>query len=510
MTSQKNKQHLKQKQDMNTKSLPKLLYTKEQSREIDRIAIEDHKVPSFTLMTRAATMAYSQFLEIWSKEKKIYVICGIGNNGGDGFLFARLAHLDGHKVKISILGEKEKIKGDAKLALEQVLKENIELVEFNEKDLSEADVVIDAVFGTGLERGVSGIYFSAFELINNNAKEVYAIDIPSGLDANTGRIMGIAIKAKATITFITLKQGLFTNYGPDYAGEVFFDDLQVPREVLQNQVAPSELLDWDTIKQTFPERPKNSHKGLFGHSLLVGGNKGMFGAVILAAKAAFTIGSGLTSVATRHDHASLIPIHQPEIMSHGCESKGRIDELLTESTVCAIGPGLGQDKWAETMFSECFESSLPLIVDADALNILALNPIKRGNWILTPHPGEAARLLKSSTSTIQNNRFEAVKELQSLFGGTIILKGCGSLICSDSQLQNVSICPYGNPAMASAGMGDTLTGILAGLVAQGLTLDTAAKLGTCLHAKTGDYIAYKKKRRVVLASAIIKKMHKII
>ncbi len=261
----------------------------------------------------------------------------------------------------------------------------------------------------------------------------------------------------------------------------------MPQEIY-SAVPPDVMrVEFDYLKSLLPARPRAAHKGHFGHVLVIGGDSGFIGAVCMAGEAAARTGAGLVSIATRAEHAADISTNKPELMAHGVETPKQLLPLLTKANIIAIGPGLGQSQWALALFSKVLESNLPMVVDADALNLLAKEPVQNDNWILTPHPGEAARLLACDTSQIQSDRFAAVRELQQRYSGVVLLKGNGTIII-DSE-GDLAVCTAGNPGMASGGMGDVLTGVIAGLVAQGLSNDTAACLGVCLHAEAADRAA---------------------
>lgn len=266
-------------------------------------------------------------------------------------------------------------------------------------------------------------------------------------------------------------------------------------------MANSELMDLDAKLKFLSPRPRDAHKGLYGHVVIVGGDDGMSGAIQLAGRAALRTGAGLVSLVTRKFHAPYLNLMQPELMCRGVEDYKELQAALKPATVIALGPGLGQSSWARDLFQTALQTELPLVVDADGLNLLAQQPVRKSNWILTPHPKEAARLLNVGADKIQNDRFAAARALQSRFGGVIVLKGCDTLICDNPETP-ISICPYGNPGMASGGMGDALTGVIAGLLAQGLSLFDAAQLGVCLHASAGDKAANNAPRGL-LASDLI-------
>lgn len=274
-----------------------------------------------------------------------------------------------------------------------------------------------------------------------------------------------------------------------------------------SQLANTSVLSFHKLIKLMPPRNKDSHKGDFGHTLFVGGDHGFSGAIRMSAEAALRVGSGLVSVATRAEHAALIAMSRPELMCHGVEAQAELKALLKRSNVVAIGPGLGLSDWSHRVFELSLDSSLPLVVDADGLNLLAKEPRRQDNWVLTPHPGEAAKLLSCSTADIQQDRLAAVKTLQQQYGGVVVLKGAGSLIANCAE--PVFICNAGNPGMATGGMGDVLTGVIAGLIAQGLNSVEAAKLGVMTHAIAGDRAA-KKGERGLIASDVIKHLRELV
>lgn len=250
---------------------------------------------------------------------------------------------------------------------------------------------------------------------------------------------------------------------------------------------PLKLLTITDLQSLLPPRPRAANKSDFGHVLVIGGAPGMSGAARMAGEAAARVGAGLTSIATRPEHAALLSVGRPELMSHGIADAQALQPLLSRATVIVLGPGLGQSPWARELWQTALQTSLPVVIDADALNLLAEQPLQRGNWVLTPHPGEAARLLQSTTDAIQADRLAAVQALQARFTGVAILKGAGTLVASGDA--HVGLCEASNPGMASGGMGDVLSGVIGGLIAQGLSLREAAELGVCLHAAAGDQAA---------------------
>ena len=466
---------------------PPQLYLAEQVRALDRCAIAQFGIPGLTLMERAGAAAFGLLRTRWPAARHITVLCGTGNNGGDGFVVARLALQAGLDVRLLQLGDTKKLQGDALASAEKFRQAGGCVELFNELDFS-TDLIVDAVLGTGLERAVSGPWETALLAANRHPAPVFALDIPSGLHSDSGRILGCAIRAETTITFIGLKQGMFTGAGPDCCGRIAVDDLEVPGEVYQTVQESARLLRWQTFAAQLVPRRRTLHKGDCGHLLLVGGDTGFLGAVRMAGEAALRTGAGLVSIATRPEHAALIASQRPELMCHGVEQPDALLPLLARADAVAIGPGLGQQEWGQRMLRRVLQSKLPLIVDADALNLLAMEPEQRESWVLTPHPGEAARLLGCTTAEIQADRFLAVSRLQQRYGGVALLKGAGTLISSAPGKQT-GLCCEGNPGMASGGMGDLLTGIVGSLVVQGKAIKMAAEMGVCLHGAAADLAA---------------------
>jgi len=478
-------------------SLPTRLYRAQQVREMDRYAIDQLGIPGIELMRRAGQAAFAALQSRWPKARTVSVLCGAGNNGGDAYVVARLAVEAGLDVRAYPLAAPEKLKGDALTAFEDYRAVGGPLLDFVPADFEGAQVLVDGLLGTGLDREVEGFYADVIRGVNRFRGGVLALDVPSGLQADTGQVLGVAVKADLTITFIGLKQGLFTGEGLEHCGEVVFDDLQTPYAVQASQNPSARLLPpWTS---GLSRRPRGAHKGKYGHVLVVGGTMGYSGAARMAGEAALRVGAGLVSVATHPYHAAFLNSGRPELMCHAVATAEELRSLLARASVVAVGPGLGLDQagWARVLFEAVLNSGLPLVVDADALNLLALSPLKRDDWVLTPHPGEAGRLLNKKSDAIQADRFVAINDLQQRFGGTVVLKGSGSLILGPASIP--SICMLGNPGMASGGMGDVLTGVIAGLLAQGLDFTEAAEAGVRLHAAAGDKAALEGERGLLAA-----------
>jgi len=484
------------------RELPVELYRAVQVRELDRIAIEERGIPGHTLMSRAGAAAFDLLRQRWPAARRIVVVCGGGNNAGDGYVVARLAHKTGLETLVLTLSNPDALRGDALTAWRDARAAGVPTTIFTAAGLDRADLLVDAILGTGLEREVSGVWREAIEAMNAHPADRFALDIPSGLHADTGAILGAAVRAATTITFIGLKQGLFTGQGPACCGEVHFTDLEAPPDIYSALHPACWRYAGEDLPVLFPRRPRSAHKGHFGHALVIGGELGMGGAARLAGEAAARCGAGLVSVATRAAHAGLQAAARPELMFHGVETPDALEPLLNQATVVAVGPGLGRGDWGRAMLQAALAGDRPLVVDADALNLLAVEPVFRDDWILTPHAGEAARLLKMTPAQVEADRFAAVEDLALRFGGVAVLKGAGSLIASKVD-GLVALCHAGNPGMASGGMGDVLTGVIAALRAQGLSPFAAAKAGAYLHGRAGDLAARTGGERGLLATDLL-------
>ncbi|MDQ1362491.1 MAG: ADP-dependent NAD(P)H-hydrate dehydratase / NAD(P)H-hydrate epimerase [Pseudomonadota bacterium] len=468
------------------KKFPCLLYSAAAVRELEQLAINECGISGYDLMNRAGAAVLAVVKEKYPQAKRMLVCCGAGNNGGDGYVVARLAQRAGYAVDVVSLVETEKLAGDARRACLDWCSLGLGLIDA--EHLKDVDVVVDALFGTGLQREVTGVWRSMIEAINASGVPVVAVDIPSGLSADTGTVMGVAVHADVTVTFIGLKQGLFTHQAADYCGEIVFEDLSVPAFLYQRVPAQARLLCHGEIKQVLKPRQRDSHKNQHGHVLVIGGDVGMAGAARLAAEAALRAGAGLVSVVTRPEHVAAMVSARPELMVWGSADGVVPQDLLHRADVIAVGPGLGQDDWGRQLLSQVLACRQAKVVDADALKLLTRDDGPRADWILTPHPGEAAHLLGVSTADVQVDRCLAARHIQQHYGGVVVLKGAGSLVRSAAD-ESCAVCPHGNPGMAVAGMGDVLTGVIAALAAQGCSLKSAAELGVLIHALAGDRAA---------------------
>ena len=468
-------------------TLPVDIYSVAAVREIDRTAIEDQGIPGYTLMTRAGAAAVSEARSRFPGARRWQVVCGAGNNAGDGYVVARLAAREGIAVVVVALVDPASLQGDAATAYADYAAAGGVVTRWAGQLDPAADLLVDAMLGSGLERDVEGEFALAVAAINSHDARVLALDIPTGIHGDSGNVMGFAVRAELTVTFVGLKAGLYLGDGPDYCGVVAFADLGVPPGCRKGIEPAYRRIDDEQLQRNLAPRRRSAHKGDFGHVLVVGGGPGMPGAVRLCGEAALRAGAGLVSIATHPQHASIIVATRSELMAHGIESAAQLEPLLEKADVVAFGPGLGRTAWAEELYARLAQDERAAVWDADALNWLATAPQAMANRIITPHPGEAARLLGDSTAAVQANRRQSLASLRERYGGVAVLKGSGTLVSSCSGA--AWLCTAGNPGMASPGMGDVLTGIIAALRAQGLAPEEAAAVGVSAHARAGDRAA---------------------
>ena len=486
--------------------LPADIYSVAAVRETDRKTIEDHGVPGYTLMCRAGEAAVEAALARFPEARRWQVVCGAGNNGGDGYVVGRLASSHGIAVSVLTLVDPETLHGDAATAYGDFVAEGGVVLPWSGELDSEATLLVDAILGSGLEREVGGEFARAVAACNDHAAPVLALDIPTGIHGDTGALLGCAVRADLTVTFVGLKTGLFLGEAGDYCGELHFADLEIP-DSFRAGIEPSlRRIDDAMLLAALGRRRRAGHKGDYGHVLIIGGDAGMPGAVRLAGEAALRAGAGLVSIATHPSHAALLVASRPELMPHGVAGGDELAPLLERADVVAFGPGLGQSEWAGSLFDVAGELRGPAVWDADALNLLAERPVHSANRIITPHPGEAARLLGLSTAEVQSDRPAALAGLQAKYGGVAVLKGAGTLVSAEPVPR---ICTAGNPGMGSAGMGDVLTGVIAALLAQGVDSDTAAAVGVEVHARAGDRAAASGERGL-LASDLLAELRAVV
>ncbi len=481
---------------------PTAIYSANQVRELDRFEIEQRKVPGYTLMTRAAEGALKILRARWPQARRIAVVCGGGNNGGDGYVLARLAQAAGLEALVLAATPPDSLAGDARRAQDDWVAAGGPAHPFAADALAGGDVIVDALLGIGLKGPPRPETLAVIHAINDVHRPVLALDIPSGVDADTGVVHGAAVRAELTLSFVAFKSGTFLGAGPDHAGVVLLDDLGIVPPARPEFAPLMRRIDESELAQSLPRRARDSHKGTSGRVLIVGGGPGMPGAARLAGEAALRVGAGLVTIAGAPENLVAVTATRPELIYLPTPG-GNLDALRTADAV-AIGPGLGTGGWGARLWSE-FLRVMPAraVLDADALNLLARDPIKLpAEWILTPHPGEAGRLLGSDAAAVQGDRLGAVREIQARYGAVTVLKGAGTLVAAGGEAPSLHICERGNPGMATAGMGDVLTGVIAGLMHQINESARAARVGVLVHALAGDSAAQGGQRGLIASDVI--------
>lgn len=465
--------------------LPTALHSADQVRDLDARLIAAG-TPGLELMRRAAHAAWRALRRRWPDVNALTVLAGHGNNAGDGYLLAALALRAGWSARVLAVGEPGRLRGDAARAQAEALEAGVAITPWRAA-APLGGVLVDALLGTGLNGAAREPHASAIAAMNASGLPILAVDIPSGLCADTGAAPGAVARAQLTVTFIGLKFGLFSGIGPDVVGELVFDDLRAAPALVAATPCVARRLEAPDVPRLAPRRPTD-HKGRFGHLLVVGGERGTGGAGLLAAEMALRGGAGLVSLATRLENTAAALARCPEIMAVGLASANQLLALAERASHLVVGPGLGQGAWSHSLLSAAAACARPQVWDADALNLLAAGRVSAPvDAILTPHPGEAARLLGVDTRAVQADRRGAALELARRYRAVVVLKGAGSLVAApDGRL---ALCDQGHPAMAGAGLGDVLAGLLGALRAQGLAAFDAARLGVWLHARAGVRLA---------------------
>ncbi|MCG9662647.1 NAD(P)H-hydrate dehydratase [Vibrio mediterranei] len=474
--------------NQNITSLPESLFTSQQVREGEKIVAQQLRIEMYTLMQQAGASVFELIQTYYSETRKLLVCCGKGNNGGDGYIVAKLSLSAGYAVTVWQIGDSSALKGDALRAKDEFLAAGGVIDSPENVVADDIDVIIDALLGTGISGEVRPFYSHVFDRLNQSSKPIISIDTPSGLDTDTGVVLGNAIKADRTLTFIGVKQGLVTGRARAFTGHLHFAGLGVDREFAQQNKA-NVVLTNNHWMSYLPQRAKDSHKGTHGKLLVVGANDGMSGAAYLASAACLRAGGGLCAVLTHE--ASVTPIRTllPEAMIDACTTQS-LTERVNWSSAIAIGVGLGRTAWSARVFDQTLKLAmsldLPVVIDADGLywlNQIQSDTAVLKNHIITPHPGEAAQLLNCRISDIEKDRFQAIRALQKTYGGVVVLKGAGTLIYDG---QSMVVCHAGNPGMSSGGMGDLLTGTILALLGQGKNNMQSATLGTLIHSLAAD------------------------
>ncbi|PJK01045.1 bifunctional ADP-dependent NAD(P)H-hydrate dehydratase/NAD(P)H-hydrate epimerase [Lysobacteraceae bacterium NML91-0213] len=484
------------------------LYATAALRQLEQAAIDDAGGDGSALMARAGAAAFRVACTRWPQARRIVVACGPGNNGGDGYVFALHALEGGREVRVVHARTHAPRSAVAQRAAQAFIVAGGS-VEVFDAALPPCELLVDAVLGIGLARAPDADVSALLHAINTTGAPVFALDVPSGVDAGSGEVHHGAVLATVTLQFLAAHLGLHTGAALDHTGERLLDTLDVRARVHAGVRADAQWFAAAALAGWFAPRARNSHKGQAGHVLCVGGDHGRGGAVLLAAEAALRSGAGLVSVATRAAHVAPMLARRPEAMAHAVDDVSGLQPLLDAATVIALGPGLGTAAWGQSLYAAALAGGRPLVLDADALNLLA-----RGgdgvpaDTVLTPHPGEAARLLGCDVARVQRDRHAAAQALATRFGCCVILKGAGSLVAMPGCMPR--LIAAGNPGMAVGGMGDVLTGCVAALRAQGMAPFEAATAGALLHAHAGDRAAGQGRERGLLPSDLFSHLREAV
>ncbi len=498
--------------------------TREIVREIDRLTIEKYGIPGLVLMENAGRAAADVLLDNFSYADKVAVFAGGGNNGGDGFVVARHLISEGLGVDTYIVSDPKKYKGDALTNYKALVKIGGNIVELknNLRKYKQADVIVDALFGTGLERAIEGFYKKVIDFINSQGVPTLAVDLPSGLDSNSGQPLGTAVLADITVTFVLSKLGISIYPGVEYAGEIYVADITTPN-FLEDDV-PYELLSSESVAEIIEPRYEDTHKGTYGHLFVLAGSPGKSGAAALSALGAQRSGTGLVTVGIpkslnpimeqKTTEAMTEPLPETDLETLGSDSIERALEIANEKkTAIAIGPGIStSNETREFLYEIIRNSELPMVIDADALTLIADNPKVLNEAgtpvILTPHPGEMSRLAGITTEEVQADRIGVALDFSAKYNVYLVLKGARSIISTPEG--EVFINTTGNAGMASGGMGDVLTGIIGGFLAQGIDPVDACKLGVFVHGVAGDLLARENGEAGIIATDVANTLPKAI
>ncbi|MGB1263133.1 MAG: NAD(P)H-hydrate dehydratase [Cognaticolwellia sp.] len=485
--------------------------------QLQRYEADAAKIVGLTLgqlMQNAGAAVFSQMRQHFPTARNFLIICGKGNNGGDGYVVAKLAHQAGFTVKVMVNGARESINGEAKYAL-TLLEALPVAIDFYQQvnamsavvKTSTADVIIDCLFGVGFNGALSPALQQLITEINQQLAVRVSVDLPSGLNADLGTVSSVAVKAELTVTLIAYKQGLLTGQAANYVGNLQLETLGVNQALAKLTATQCYRQNPENLPKLAPRTP-SSHKGNIGMLLAVGGFHAYTGAICLASEAALRSGAALVSVCCHEKSRATLLARQPELMvtANSAETLSA-SACLAKCQATILGPGLGQSAWSNALFDVVIKLPQRKVIDADALRLLAEQPTKNNSWVLTPHPGEAAALLACSVADIEADRFSAVRNIAQQYGGICVLKGAGTLI---SNGEHTWLNTSGNPGMASGGMGDVLSGIIGALCLQMDDLFSAARLGVYIHGRAADIIAKKHGRVGILASDLYGEIQRLI
>lgn len=488
------------------------LFTAGSIRALEQRAIDEWQIPADELMRRAASAAFNQALARWPDIQRVWVMAGSGNNGGDGWALANLAQRAGLATVVFYDGDKDSstpVAANARAAY--VAGGGRSCAQLPEPSPSSDTLIVDALLGIGLNRAPAGWLARAIDIINRSAGRVLALDVPSGLHPDTGSAPGAVVKADLTVSFIGLKRGLFTGRAADCTRVRVLETLDLPTALYQHAAADAEALTAGDCLKQLPPRRATAHKGNVGRLWIAGGDHGYAGAAIMAAEAALRSGAGLVTLLTRSAHVAPAIARRPELMVHAIEELADFAKLPPNPDAVVLGPGLSKKGWGLHLAQYIQALGVPMVIDADALNLLAEAPQAMTTpAIITPHPGEAARLLGTDTATIERDRFAAVSQLRVQFNATAVLKGAGTLIADPDSTVPIAVCLHGNAGMASGGMGDVLSGTLGALLAQGMSPDAAARVGVAVHSKAADNLASREGKRGLMATDLIDEIRRLL